>query len=90
VDCQAIRQKISASRSVETSSYLTSLLSDAGQLNSAVRSYWGGVENSLHWVLGVTFGEDQSRIKAEHQGGATGSLLGRWLSPGVLCGDAGN
>jgi predicted transposase YbfD/YdcC len=72
VGCQAIRQKISASRPVETSSYLTSLLSDAGQLNSAVRSYWGGVENSLHWVLDVTFDEDRSRIK---MGGASQSRL---------------
>jgi predicted transposase YbfD/YdcC len=61
---------------VETRSYLTSLPSDAGWLNSAVRSHWG-MENSLHWVLDVTFDEDRSWIKAEHQGEATESLLGR-------------
>ena len=34
-------------------------------LNEAVRSHWG-VENSLHWVLDVTFDEDRSRIKKEN------------------------
>jgi predicted transposase YbfD/YdcC len=27
---------------------------------SSVRSYWG-IENSLHWMLDVTYGEDGSR-----------------------------
>jgi predicted transposase YbfD/YdcC len=51
--------------SVETRYYLSSLESDAKLLNTSVRSHWG-VENSLHWVLDVTFDEDHSRIKKDH------------------------
>ena len=50
---------------VEARSYLSSLPNDAKLLNEAVRSHWG-VENSLHWVLDVTFQEDRSRIKKEN------------------------
>jgi predicted transposase YbfD/YdcC len=51
--------------SVETRYYLSSLENDARLLNEAARSHWG-VENSLHWVLDVTFEEDRSRIKKEN------------------------
>ena len=53
------------SLSVETRYYLSSLPNDAKLLNEAARSHWG-VENSLHWVLDVTFHEDSSRIKKEN------------------------
>jgi predicted transposase YbfD/YdcC len=45
--------------------YISSLTSDAKVLGQAVRSHWG-VENSLHWVLDVTFAEDNSRIRKDH------------------------
>ena len=32
---------------------------------AAVRSHWA-IENSCHWSLDVTFGEDQSRIRKGH------------------------
>jgi predicted transposase YbfD/YdcC len=56
---------IGDSLSVETRYYLSSLPNDAKLLNRTARSHWG-VENSLHWVLDVTFDEDRSRIKKEN------------------------
>jgi predicted transposase YbfD/YdcC len=45
--------------------YITSLDPDAARLNRAVRQHWG-IENKLHWVLDVGFGEDLSRKRAGH------------------------
>jgi predicted transposase YbfD/YdcC len=32
---------------------------------AAVRLHWG-IENQLHWVLDMSFGEDQSRIRKQN------------------------
>jgi len=46
--------------------YLSSLDGrDARRFASAVREHWR-IENSLHWVLDVTFDEDQCRVRKDH------------------------
>ena len=49
----------------ETRYYLLSRCLTARAFGAAVRAHWG-IENRLHWVLDVTFHEDQSRMRAGH------------------------
>lgn len=45
--------------------YISSLPSNAQQIATAIRTHWS-IENSLHWVLDVSFREDDSRIRKDH------------------------
>jgi len=47
----------------ETRYYISSLKTDAAQLNEKIRDHWK-IENSLHWILDVAFHEDQSQKRA--------------------------
>ncbi len=42
--------------------FISSLESDAELMLRAVRTHWG-IENKVHWVLDITFREDDCRIR---------------------------
>jgi predicted transposase YbfD/YdcC len=50
---------------IETRYFISSLAVKVKQFAHAVRSHWG-IENSCHWVLDITFREDESRIRDKH------------------------
>jgi predicted transposase YbfD/YdcC len=45
--------------------YILSKKLTARRFGTLVRSHWG-IENSLHWQLDMSFGEDQSRVRKDH------------------------
>lgn len=50
---------------IEERYYISSLKGNANQINRAIRKHWH-VENKLHWVLDVTFNEDDCRVRNGH------------------------
>jgi len=47
--------------------FIMSFANNVEKFANAVRSHWG-IENSLHWVMDVTFREDECRIRNDHGG----------------------
>ena len=65
----------------ETRYFLSSRALTATDAAAAVRSHWA-IENRLHWVLDVTFGDDQSRLRKGH--GARNMATGRHFAVNLV------
>ena len=55
-------RRLDEKTSRETRYYISSQANCAAVMNAAVRAHWG-IENGLHWVLDITFREDDSRVR---------------------------
>jgi predicted transposase YbfD/YdcC len=53
--------------------FLSSCRDDPAILGTAIRTHWA-IENRLHWVLDVTFREDESRVR-DHRAGRNLAIL---------------
>ena len=63
---EATRQVAGQAATTECRYYISSLEGqDAQAIGAAIRGHWG-IENRLHWLLDMTFQEDQSRIRKGH------------------------
>ena len=63
---EAHREELSTGKSsVEKRYYITSHKPDAELLQKLIRQHWS-IENQCHWILDVTWREDESRIRKNH------------------------
>jgi predicted transposase YbfD/YdcC len=75
------RQVGNAEPTLEARYFISSLPPKVKAFARAVRGHWG-IENALHWVLDVSFREDESRLRKDH--GPENLALVRRLAASLL------
>ena len=59
------QRQFAAKTEGETRFYITSLTLEAALSGPMIRQHWA-IENGLHWVMDMTFRDDECRIRTEH------------------------
>lgn len=67
IGCVESQRRIDGQTTCQRRYYLLSLPLHAQQFAQSVRGHWG-IENQLHWILDVAFGEDQARSTLGYSG----------------------
>jgi predicted transposase YbfD/YdcC len=80
------RQFVTSGKTETQERFYISSLKPLSDFNQHIRDHWG-VENRLHWVLDVTFQEDQQRKRAKHA--AKNFAIVRKIALNLLKKDAG-
>ena len=57
----------------QTNYYISSFLTSAGEFAHRIRSHWG-IENRLHWIKDVIFGEDAAPL-SDHNAATNWSII---------------
>jgi hypothetical protein len=55
-------REVAGKRTRATRCSITSLAEEASEMSRIVRGHWG-IENRLHWVLDVAFGDKRARVR---------------------------
>lgn len=64
IKVEAVR-RLGEQVSREVRYYISSQADRASIMNAAIRAHWS-IENGLHWVLDISFREDESRVRKGH------------------------
>ena len=65
IACVTSKREMDGKTTTATRYYLSSARLTTARFATAVRAHWA-IENSLHWVLDVTFDEDRMRNRKDH------------------------
>ena len=58
-------REVGAKTEQERRFYITSVSGTADQIGPAIRDHWS-VENGLHWVMDMTFRDDECRVRTDN------------------------